>query len=124
MTAYDSSLFSPPAPVAFVTLAIGVNEMPDVPMLIDSGADVTLIPKKTAVALSAEIEENRSIELEAFDGTRSQAQAAVLDLVFLGKRFRGRFLLTDQNFGILGRNILNHFSLLLDGPNLRWALTA
>src|SRR5688572_24897450 len=107
MTPYDSSLFSPPAPAALITLTLGGNELPGVLVLIDSGADVTLIPKKIALALSAEIEENRSTELEAFDGTRTKAQAAILDLIFLGKRFRGRFLLTDQEFGILGRNILN-----------------
>jgi hypothetical protein len=43
-----------------------------------------------------------------------------LELVFLQKRFRGQFLLIDQPIGILGRNILNALSLLLDGPNARW----
>ena len=83
MTAYDSSLFSLPAPTALVTLTISANQITGVPMLIDSGADVTLIPKKTTLALSAEIEENTLTELEAFDGTRTKAQSAFLISFFL-----------------------------------------
>lgn len=31
------------------------------------------------------------------------------------------FLITDQEVGILGRDVLNHISLLLDGPQLFWS---
>jgi hypothetical protein len=34
--------------------------------------------------------------------------------------FSGRFLLIDQEVGVLGRDILNHVCIILDGPNLRW----
>ena len=43
-----------------------------------------------------------------------------LDLIFLGRTFRGRFLLIDQADGILGRNILNHLNLAFNGPELLW----
>ncbi len=33
---------------------------------------------------------------------------------------RGRFLLIEQGWGILGRNILNALPILLDGPRLAW----
>jgi len=36
------------------------------------------------------------------------------------KVFRGRFLMIDQNWGVVGRDILNLVSLLLDGPRLTW----
>jgi len=55
-----------------------------------------------------------------FDGKTSIAHAARLDLLFLGRTFKGRFILTDNEYGILGRNILNHVSILLDGPSLTW----
>lgn len=42
------------------------------------------------------------------------------ELQFLGKSFRGQFLLTEGWHGILGRNILNSLSLLLDGPSQKW----
>lgn len=41
-------------------------------------------------------------------------------LVLLQRTFRGRLLLIDQEWGILGRDILNHLSLVLDGPNQTW----
>ncbi len=50
MPAYDASLFDPPAPLARVTprnLSNGAT-VSDVPMLIDSGADITLVPHQSA----------------------------------------------------------------------------
>ena len=50
MPAYDTALFTPPAPLARVKLrnSDSGDTMPDVPMLIDCGADVTLIPRASA----------------------------------------------------------------------------
>jgi len=62
----------------------------------------------------------RLYELAGFDGATSLASAVEVDMVFLGKLFRGRYLLTDQEHGILGRDVLNHVALLLDGPRLQW----
>lgn len=41
-------------------------------------------------------------------------------MTFLNRRFRGQFLLTDSEFGFLGRNVLNSVRLLFDGPQLNW----
>jgi hypothetical protein len=43
-----------------------------------------------------------------------------LELQLLGKTFRGQFLVVDARHGILGRNILNAISVLLDGPAQNW----
>jgi hypothetical protein len=43
-----------------------------------------------------------------------------MELIFCRRTFRGQFLLTDQECGVLGRNVLNAVSLLLDGPHLAW----
>jgi len=50
MPEYNASLFTPPAPVARVTLRNQDNgsTISDVPMLLDTGADVTLIPESSA----------------------------------------------------------------------------
>ena len=32
-----------------------------------------------------------------------------------------RYLLTEDESGVLGRDILNHVTLLLDGPRHRWS---
>jgi hypothetical protein len=60
-------------------------------------------------------------ELMGFDGSRSFAPVVVLDLVFVKRIFRGRFLLIDEERGILGRDILSHVVLLLDGPRQQWS---
>jgi hypothetical protein len=42
-------------------------------------------------------------------------------MVFLDRVFRGRYLVTEEERGILGRDVLNHLALLLDGPRQRWS---
>ena len=122
MPVYDAIRFSPPAPLAFVAFrntATGASAS-DVPMLLDSGADVSLVPRQTVIALGVSLDPAAVYELMSFDGNRSSAQAVHLDLLFLKRTFRGRFLLIDGECGILGRDILNHLSLSFDGPNLTW----
>jgi hypothetical protein len=122
MPAYDARQFDPPAPLARITLRIPNNgaTLSGVPMLLDSGADVTLVQRSSVDQLGAILVPNTIYEVYAFDGTVTFAQVVELDLVFLNRSFRGRFLLTDEDVGILGRNVLNHISLLLDGPQLFW----
>lgn len=80
---------------------------------------MTLVPAHAVGPLAAETLQD-TYALEGFDGTLATAKATELSLHFLGLVFRGRFLVLDQQFGIMGRNILNHLSLLLDGPNYEW----
>jgi hypothetical protein len=122
MPAYDGQLFNPAAPLARVTLRLPNQSkfVSEVPMLIDSGADVTLVPQQSVTLLSAVIDPTTSYEVMGFDGHKSITQVVTLDLVFLRRVFKGRFLLTDQECGVLGRDVLNHVALLLDGPRLDW----
>lgn len=92
--------------------------VPDVPMLLDTGADVSLLPRSHVAQL--ESADAKEYELEAFDGTKSSARALTAELQFLGRSFRGQFLLIDGWHGVLGRNVLNSLSLLFDGPNRKW----
>jgi hypothetical protein len=120
MQAYDVARFDPPAPLALVTVKseqLGVV-IDGVPMLLDTGADVSLLPRSETAALVAP--DARQYELEAFDGRRSTAPAVVAELLFLGKTFRGQFLLIDGWHGVLGRNVLNNLTLLFDGPSQAW----
>jgi hypothetical protein len=65
---------------------------------------------------------DKQFELMGFDGIISTAPVAQLELAFADKRFRGQFLIIDQEWGILGRNILNAMAILLDGPHLMWRI--
>jgi len=98
MPTYDANLFSPPAPLAQVTLRNSQNAdtLSDVPMLIDSGADVTLIPSTSANQLGLTADADTIYELMGFDGSTSLASVVQLEMRFLNKTFRGQFLLIDQ----------------------------
>lgn len=123
MPPYDSTLFDPPAPLAKVGLRnpdSGII-LSNINMLLDTGADVTLIPQVPVNQLGVSIIPGQSYELRGFDGNPSSVQAVQLDLVFLNRTFRGRFLLIEQEWGILGRDVLNLVFLWLDGPGLVWS---
>jgi hypothetical protein len=79
---------------------------------------VSLLPRSHVATLVSP--DAKQYELEAFDGTKSTAPAIAAELQFLGKLFRGQFLLIDGWHGVLGRNVLNKLSLLLDGPAGKW----
>jgi hypothetical protein len=122
MPAYDTTRFEPPAPLARVILRNPDTSTAwsDVPMLLDSGADVTLIPQTAVEMLGVVAVPDRRYELVGFGGSTSFASVVRLELIFCRRTFRGQFLLIDQTWGILGRNVLNAVSLLLDGPRLVW----
>ena len=122
MPKYDEEHFTPAAPIAKVILRNPTTKeiVSDVEMLVDTGADITLIPNIYVAKLNLEIDFSQSYQLVGFDGNTSFAQSAFVELLLLKKTFKGRFLLTEQNQGVLGRDILNLLSLVFDGPNLFW----
>jgi hypothetical protein len=124
MPSYNADSFAPPAPVARVTLRSSDQEstIANVPMILDTGADVSLVPRGAAEKLSLPDQPAGLFELVGFDGRSSTAPAFELEMSFAGRVFRGRFLLIEEEWGILGRNILNSLPLLFDGPRLTWEL--
>ena len=122
MPSYNGEWFNPPAPLARVTLRNPTSgqTVGDVPMLLDTGADVTLLPRAVVDRLNIALETNAQYEMVGFDGTSSLSSVVELEMIFLEKTFRGKFLLLEQEWGIIGRNVLNAVSLLLDGPHLIW----
>jgi hypothetical protein len=122
MPDYDGQQFTPPAPVVRVSIRTldKARSISNVAMLIDTGADVTLIPYECAERLGLVSQIETSFRLQGFDGKASEAKAVNAELLFLGKNFHGCFLLIDGECGILGRNVINNLSLLFDGPHLNW----
>jgi hypothetical protein len=123
MPSYDASHFDPPAPVARVTLRNQHSgaTVSDVLLLLDTGADVTLLPHTVVEQLSVAPLAGQRYELMGFDGSKSFAPVVMLDLIFLQRAFRGRYLLMEEEHGILGRDILNHVIVRLDGPQQQWS---
>lgn len=125
MPGYDMERFDPPAPIATVSLRdprTGAT-LAAVQMLIDSGADVTVVPLAVVEQLGAQVAEGVLVELSGFNGSRSIASTVALEMRFHGRLFRGQFLVAHLENGILGRNVLNALKLSLDGPRLAWEVS-
>ncbi len=120
MTKFDLA-YDPPAPVANITLkTIDSGErLRDVKMLLDTGSDITLLPKVFLLKLGIE-PSDKAYELIGFDGHIIKSEIYHLQVIFLGKRFTGNYCAVDDVVGILGRDILNQITILFDGPSLEW----
>jgi len=112
----------PPAPIAEVKLRNPetLESIANVPMLLDTGADITLVPRIFCDAIGVEVSKTDFLELEGFNESISIAFYVRLEFIFLNKLFRGKFLVYEQAEGIIGRDVLNEFSILFDGKNLQW----
>lgn len=121
MMKYDES-FVPPAPVAIVTLRkIETGErIKEIPMLLDTGSDITLLPYSSLKSLDIKPVQDESFKLQGFDGSQTSAEVFYLQVIFLGKRFTGKYCVIEDEIGIIGRDILNRVSILFDGLNLSW----
>lgn len=121
MPAYESGDLEPPAPVVRAVVR-GPSKVvyPDVPLLIDTGADVSLIPLDVANAVEAQTQPSDA-PIQFLDGEEITCLQADLTIQFLRYRFRGAFLVAESPHGILGRNILNLLLVTLDGPDLSWS---
>ena len=95
MPAYDATQFQPPAPIAYVTLRNGTTGTvaSDVPMLLDTGADVTLIPRTALDSVGFDVIADSAYELVGFDGNKSLAQIVHVELILCKRILRKQFCL-------------------------------
>ena len=122
MERYNHEFSDIPTPFAHVAIrdyASG-DTISDVPLLIDTGSDVSILPRSRIEQLRLETLTIGYMETESYGGARNASPIVRVQLLFLDKKFGGKFLLTDNEWGILGRNILNQLVLLFDGPARNW----
>lgn len=81
---------------------------------------MTLVPRAAADSLGLSPDPHKQYQLMGFGGGVSFAPVVRLELVFCARTFRGQFLVVEQEWGVMGRNVLNAISLTLDGPRLAW----
>ena len=123
MTPYDDQHHQPPAPIGHLTLRTldgSDRTVANVMAVLDTGADVTLLPRWAIEQLGLTPESDANYSLAWFDGSIRSVESVVLETYFQGGRFQGRYALIDQPHGIIGRNLLNHFRLVFDGPARNW----
>lgn len=121
MSAYDAESHTPPAPIARVELRSSQGRrVADVPMLLDTGADISLVPRRAVASLGLSTDPLARFEVMGFDGSHTFADAVDLDMLFLNKLFRGRYLVTVAIEGVVGRDVLASVVICFDGPANEW----
>jgi predicted aspartyl protease len=109
---YDEA-FDPPAPFAEIVLrnAQTGERSAKVRMLLDTGADISLLPLKTIEQMKFKAS-TETVHLFGFDESQSVAEIYNLQIIFLGKRVSGNYCAIADETGILRRDVLNDFTIL------------
>ena len=118
MRSYDRSLY-PPGPVVSVRFVHPTTGVRSDPMRgrLDTGAGMTVIPEDVPLQLG--LSPHGRTWTTSFDGSRTNRA-----LYYIGVRVEGVFLpsircvAANRHDVLLGRNVLNHFLITLDGKNL------
>ena len=123
MPAYNTFDFDPPAPVALVTFVHPDTgqRMDNVPMLLDTGADASIVPQVVVTALGMS-ERTKAYEVTFLEGDTATLRSTHLQMKWLSFTFTGEFLVTQAAHGVIGRNILNNLRVVLDGPRQDWEI--
>jgi hypothetical protein len=116
---YDPA-HSPPAPVLDVTVRNPVAG-PSEParLVIDSGAEQTVLPYDLILRLNVPL--NNQVPVYGFGGTGINMVECVVEMTLPGYAPLLVAVLTGpgNTHYVLGRDVLNHYRITLDGPNRR-----
>lgn len=116
---YDPS-YRPPAPVLPVGVSGAGADRVMVPMLVDTGADVTLLPAEVIRRL--QLPRVDTVVVSGFGGPRLTSAVHAATMSLGGAQLVARVVASDE--AILGRDVLERFELELDGPRARLRLRA
>jgi hypothetical protein len=116
---YNYSPGNPPAPGVLLDLTSPLSgvEVRDVPALLDSGADLTVIPLRLVQAL--QVPQLDLIPIQGYDELPTpmptfSIRLQVRDFPPVDVEAVG----ADVKDAILGRDVFNHYFVLLNGPRL------
>jgi hypothetical protein len=107
-------------PAPFVRLSIRCTEtqrqVDDVPAQLDSGSDRTVIPAQVVTTL--ELSQMGSMQVCGLQGQISELPTYIVEVLIHDLTgVRAKMLAGDNEpFVLLGRDVLNHFRVVLDGP--------
>lgn len=121
---YDANNFNPPAPVLEVSLSSPISqaEVIKIPAVLDSGADMTVIPQNIAQQLQLKYVDE--ISAVGYDGIAKKTFVYSIKIIFenIGD-FIIRVITSDSGHMLVGRDILNKWSVFLKGRNKIFEIT-
>lgn len=121
MIAYSQE-FDPPAPIVEVSVAhIRTRPRVKLPAILDTGADITAIPELLVDRLK--LYQVGRMYVEDVNGYTELIKTYVVRLAIAGHIIpEHRVLVTGLDFVVLGRDLLNKFYLLSNGPEQTFAI--
>jgi len=122
MLPYDSA-FNPPAPV--LEIVVGRPQATHIETRVraqvDPGSDITVLPESVAEALG--LQRAGDLETEGYDGIVTRWPLCVVTLTVADVTLPPMSVVVmPRSLAILGRDVLNHFILILNGKDLTFEL--
>jgi hypothetical protein len=119
---YDPD-FSPPAPVLEVIVqhpkTAGLKTK--VHAQLDPGSDISVLPESAAHAIG--LQRDGELEVEGYDGLVARVPLCIVTLEVAGEMLPPMSVVVmPRSLAILGRDVLNHFTLTLNGKDLTFEL--
>ena len=121
MFPYDLD-FSPPAPVLEIAVHHPkANLQTGVRAQLDPGSDISVLPESSAQAIG--LQRDGELEAEGYDGLVARVPLSVVTLEVAGEMLPPMSVVVmPRSLAILGRDVLNHFILTLNGKDLTFEL--
>lgn len=104
----------PPFPTLTIVLQSNDERLGPLPALLDSGADVSLIPTGILEQISAA--EGGEARLRSHFGERQTVQLYLVSIQVSDQQLPALYVVGDDNGDEIGRDVLNKLPLFLDGP--------
>ena len=120
---YDTS-YEPPAPVIrvrIVNLATPNHQVRDIPALIDSGADMSVVPSRLAKTIA--LVPKGIVEVQGYRIEKVEHRPKYFVRIEFDRHAVELSVVGDEcSEVLLGRDFLRHFVLRLDGPRQEFTL--
>jgi predicted aspartyl protease len=118
---YDAT-YHPPFPTLSITVTepLSARTVGPFQALLDTGSDITVIPARLLSELS--LQEFRLATIQGYGAEPARVPTYLLDVNINGHTIEFVEVILEENDGgelLLGRNVLNELTVVLDGPALQ-----
>ena len=123
MWAYDRSVY-PPTPFVDIRISPPLSSALGRPLRakLDTAADISCIPTDLIDEFS--LLPVRTVPVEGYDGVQETVYTYTVTLEVAAVRFRHLEVVSiPEKYALLGRDVLNHFYIQLNGPDLTFHMS-